>query len=495
MLKISLNNFVDWFREDNYRRLKVLILCFILFICSIVFRTMFSSWFHRNRDVTPYISPEGYYWETYDDAIFYYVNYLNAFKNRSWTLYTPNLERPLGGYYYGPVFVYLLSFLSLFVGIFNPNSTQIDIAWKTIIFAPQFFDSLSTVLIFLILLRRKKEEQLTLSKISQSFLSSIIFTVMPIVVFYNDIMYLNSYMFTFFTLLAYYLFTNKKHKLAGIILSLGFMSKQIALFFIPVFAIYLYRINRRKSLEFLISFVVTSFILSIPWIFMNPVWYLGSLFAPGTAQFHIQFSVEYRYVLWPTSIYHTFLYWGFNNVAYFYYVLNLYQIPFLIFNLIAYLYVLLMTPKLSKDLQSSYSFLALFSIGIHLFLARGCFKYYDSFFIPFIVIAVSKRIMRINNKYLRFPVLLLVSGGIIYLNLMTIIWIKWLHLVFVSIFFIIIALTIKPSLYLEIFKKENYQELKNYFEEGKQQRKERREQRLEKKKMKKERINRANDNL
>ncbi len=486
MFRDSLANIGGWFKEDNFRRLKILILCVVLFVGSIAFRTMFSSWFHRNNDVSPYISPEGYYWETYDDASFYYVNYLNSFKNGSWTLYTPNLERPLGGYYYGPVFAYLLTFLSLFVGLFNPESTQIDIAWKTVVFAPQFFDSLSTVLVFLILLRRRKEEKLTLSNISNAFLSTIIFTVMPLVVFYNDILYLNSYMFTFFTLLAYYLFTKKKHKLAAIFLSIGFMSKQITLFLIPIFVIYLYRINRKKCLEFLLFFVATSVILSVPWIFMNPVWYLGSLFAPGTAQFHIQFSIEHYYVLWPTSLFHVLLYWGFNSVAHAYYVLNLYQIPFLIFNLLAYLYVLLIAPKLSRDLQSSYSFLALFSIGIHLFLARGCFKYYDPFFIPFIMIALSKWTMKMKNKYLSYAVLILSSGWIISLNLMIIVWIKWLHQIFVLTIFLTVALTVKPSLYLEIFKKENYQELKIYFAEGKQQRKERKALRMEKKKMKKE---------
>ena len=92
--------------------------------------------------------------------------------------------------------------------------------------------------------------------------------------------------------------------------------------------------------------------------------------------------------------------------------------------------------------------------------------------------------MEIKNKYLRYALLTLFSG-----------WTICLHQIFVLALFLTISLTIKPSLYLEIFKKKNYQELKIYSKEGKQQRRERKILRIEKKKMKKERIKRFGKKL
>ncbi len=461
----SFSMMIYWFKKEDYYRLKILLLCIFIFFFSISFRHMFSLWFNKNHNLEPYISPEGYYWETYDDASYYYVNYLNAFKNGSWIPYTPELERPLGGYYYGPVFVYILVLGSYFISIAYPNRSPINIAWKTVRFLPSFFDSLTTVLIFLIILNKSTKKHQKSYSIVIAFLSALIYIFMPLVVFYNDILFLNTYLFTFFTILAYYFLITDKIKLSSIFLAVAFMSKQLALFFFPLWLIYIYRNNRKRSLEFFCYFVLTSFVFVIPWIFMNPVWFMGSLFAPGVAQHHIRFSIDWLQVYFPTSLFHSFLYWGWDKLAWIYFQANLYQVQFLVFNFLSYLILLITAPRLKQDKHSLSSFMAIFSIGFHLFLARGCFKYYDPFFITFIVIALGDWNLSFKRKYIGIPIFLIFIGWIIYANFLIIIMIKWLHQVLVLSLFISMILTLKLPFWKTLFSKNNFTELIEYNKE------------------------------
>ncbi len=195
---------------------------------------MIETWFLNNYDVTPYISSTGYYWETYQDATNYYRSYLYAFRYQNWNLYG-DMSWPLVGYVYGPIFAYMFVFLSYFVQIFHPSLTRMELAWKTVTIAPAFFDSLTTILIFLIIQKSAKKKIKGVMQYVLPLIGSIIYTFLPVVLFYNTIVYLNTYMFTFFTILALYFLISEKHKLSASFLAIAVFTKLIALYLAPFF--------------------------------------------------------------------------------------------------------------------------------------------------------------------------------------------------------------------------------------------------------------------
>ena len=125
-------------------------ICYSLFVFSLVVRFVFNAWVLPRYDVTKYISDQGYYWETYLDAEDYYQNYLYAFRYQNWDLYSIQ-PWPLSGYVYGPLFAYILVFFSYIVQIFHPEYSKMEISWEAVTLAPKVLDSITAVLVYLIL--------------------------------------------------------------------------------------------------------------------------------------------------------------------------------------------------------------------------------------------------------------------------------------------------------------------------------------------------------
>ncbi len=450
--------------QNSYDYLIQLTICFSLFVLSLVIRTVIRTWFLSNFNVTPYISVEGWYWETYQDADTYYQHYIYSFKYESWNPYRLDRELPLSGYVYGPIFVYCLVFLSYFTDIFYPGIPRLDRAWKAVVFAPTFFDSLTTVLIYLIVLKSLKEGRRSKLNVIYSLLAALSYIFMPLVLFYNNIMFLNTYMVTFFSFLSFYFLHKGKHRLSGGILALAILTKLVAFFLMPIWFLYLLRNNMRKGLEFLLSTAITLIFFSLPWLVMNPFNYIYQQFWPGQT-LNTVFSIEYRWIMWATTPTHAFLYWGWENLATFYYQLNSLYLPLFLFILVSCIIVMLKATHMDLKRSSFFSFNAMFTIGFHIFLSRGNYKYYDTFFIPFVIIAITEWVQNFKRKEIGITLFIIFMGWIVFLNIWIIIKIKWLHIFFTFLIFVTVIITYNLEMHLALFQKNNYTSLWLYIKE------------------------------
>ncbi|MHA1685755.1 MAG: hypothetical protein ACTSYD_05015 [Candidatus Heimdallarchaeaceae archaeon] len=448
-------------------------ICYSLFVFSLVVRFVFNAWVLPRYDITKYISDQGYYWETYLDAEDYYQNYLYAFRYQNWDLYSIQ-PWPLSGYVYGPIFAYILVFFSYIVQMFHPGYSRMEISWEAVTLAPKVLDSITAVLVYKIIKYVLKEQNEKNSnndyKLKKgtpitiylfAILSSIFFTCMPVVLFYNNVMYLNSYGFTFFTVLSLYFLVKENHTLSAAFLSIALLTKITVLFLIPLWIIYVFRNNWEEGLKYLGVFITTWFIFSLPWIILHPYRYLYQQLWPGST-FNTRFSIDNDWIFWSTTPFHAFLYWKLDGLALIYYQLNNRYIPLLAFNLICYLSMLLLAPHFKEKKEMLLSYTAMFTIGMHIFLSRGNYKYYDAFFIPFIIIALTSYSYQFKNKYVGIGVLFSLICWVFIVNVWIIVKIKWLHMFYVFLLFMTMILTFDKKTHLGLYTIENYVQTLNY---------------------------------
>lgn len=458
---MRIRNVVDktgiYLSSNNYQRLKQIAICYSIFLISFAIRAVIETWFLHNYDFTPYISPAGHYWETYQDATDYYQSYLYAFRYQNWNLYG-DMTWPFAGYVYGPIFAYMLVFLSYFVQIFNPSLTRMELAWETVTIAPAFFDSLTTILIFLIIQKSAKKKIKGVMQYILPLIGSIIYTFLPVVLFYNTVVYLNTYMFTFFTVLALYFLISEKHKLSASFLVIAVFTKLIALYLVPIFFLYYFRNDIRKSLEFLSVLFIVGLIISLPWIFIHGLGFFRRQLWTGTT-INVQFSILPMWRLWSTTPFHAFLYWEWEGLALFYFEMNELYLPLFLFFTLCYFAMMLVGPHLYKKKGAWYSFLAMFVIGTHLFQSRGNYKYYDPFFMPFLIIAFAQLYRNIKWKSLATAIFLALISWLFVVNVWIILQIKWLHMFYVFLLLITAIATYDLTMHLTFWKPQNYKDL------------------------------------
>jgi hypothetical protein len=292
-------------------------------------------------------------------------------------------------------------------------------------------------------------------------------------------------MLTFFVVLSMLFFTKRKYSLSAFFLAIATLTKINAIGFFPLWFLILFRKDKRKSMEFFAVSVASLLILSIPWIFMNPVTYVYQQIWPGGTG-NTQFSIEPQWILWSTTPFHAFLYWGWDSLAFIYFRLNSWYVPFILFNLICYLTVLLIGSHLTDTRSAFYTFNAMFVVGFHIFLSRGNYKYYDSFFIPFIVVAIAERCQNVskrkrldipitaNSKFtiifdLGFVLFCILIGWIVFLNVWIIIKIKWLHIFYTFLMFLTMILLFDVPMHTALTTKNNYSELARHLFQKKNQ--------------------------
>lgn len=219
-------------------------------------------------------------------------------------------------------------------------------------------------------------------------------------------------MFTTFTVISLYFLSRDKHKESAVFLAIAILTKLNALFIAPLWFVYVARNNLREGIEFLVVLIISYFILSLPWILISPNLFFYQQFWPGTTG-NTHFGIEPLYKLWSTTPTHAFLYWAqetgstfwanfWTDAAEFYWGVNQLYLPLLIFVAICCMVMLLVATQMKTNRSSLFSYSAMFTIGSHLFLSRGNYKYYDPFFIPFVVIAVASWGENLDTKLPRF---------------------------------------------------------------------------------------------
>jgi len=192
--------------------------------------------------------------ESFRDYGAAYLPTINAFKSG----YTPYVDF---WYAYPPLFLYLLTAFSYLPFDFWGPALSILI-----------FDAFSVVPVYLIGLKFLSEKK--------SFLVSLLFTLAPINLFYNDYLWLNPPLVTFFALLATYFLLTKRYGLSALALGVSFGFKQTGLLLLPASSILIYKkADLRKALKFVAVCTIVSVTISMPYLLNAPKYYIGCLTA------------------------------------------------------------------------------------------------------------------------------------------------------------------------------------------------------------------------
>ncbi|NHJ38595.1 MAG: hypothetical protein FK731_01085, partial [Asgard group archaeon] len=411
------NNFTKDFREKfnkinwNNFSLNFSIILFLLAF-GILVRLLLAYYFRIEfytgeafanvwlRDVE--VNPQGYLVFGFNDFSYYYSSWVTAWYNDDWNPYMWVGEEfirdsPLYLYSYTPFFLY---FLAIFY------RSNIHIIWLAMPLITT--DAACACLVFLILRKIVKGTK----ALSISFFAGLIMTLAPINLLYNGVYFLNPGPVTFLTLLAIYFAIDNKWWQCFFWLAIATLTKQNALFLTyPLFMMMLGEKVNRTSIKRAIgeSFMIAFFFIfiflwgSMPWLTISTKYYIYHIAIPGKylslstivedpGARCIPFSVALQSI--------GFKGWFLDIIAF---GVN----SMLSMTLIASVISIIFLWRSSKNKLTKSAFLELITIYLitsHLFLPRGVFKFYTTYFIPFIIIGLIISISEIfkNNTSLIF---------------------------------------------------------------------------------------------
>ncbi|MCK5303699.1 MAG: hypothetical protein KAJ72_00500, partial [Candidatus Heimdallarchaeota archaeon] len=509
--KSGLKNRLNTIKEINKKLLLqvsiILAICIFLFSLSLILKNYASNVYWEQHDANRNF---GFFWMFYDendvlievweieayiDASYYYEPYLYNFRFLNWNPYAGG-EGPLDGYAYGPIFLFGLYLISLVVSLFNPNMSRTILVSESVKWTHIVFDSLCVILLYLIIISLKAFKEKKVKKHIVGFLGASSLMLMPINLLYVDSIYLNIPQMTLFTMIAFLLFMRERYKVTAFMLTIAWLSKQMPLFLLaPWFLIIWKKKDLRTAIvDFLFTFLLTSFIISLPWMFVSPYEYFAKLFGPGKPLAILSLDNAYRGS--TVTLAHSFLYLGSESLAQFYKVINDYMIPFLLIYIIS----LLITYFKGKEIGNDESLFTLHTTWIilisHVFLSRGVFKYYDAFITPFIVLLIilyldkfigigigklrkepssvvnkdlkdkkkEEKTQKIWNMVLQESLFYVLFLGLTtlfyYINFIIITKSRFLHPLYLLIMFVAVSVLFPPSIFKSIFEVKSYKMLK-----------------------------------
>ena len=509
--KSGLKNRLNTIKEINKKLLLqvsiILAICIFLFSLSLILKNYASNVYWEQHDANRNF---GFFWMFYDendvlievweieayiDASYYYEPYLYNFRFLNWNPYAGG-EGPLDGYAYGPIFLFGLYLISLVVSLFNPNMSRTILVSESVKWTHIVFDSLCVILLYLIIISLKAFKEKKVKKHIVGFLGASSLMLMPINLLYVDSIYLNIPQMTLFTMIAFLLFMRERYKVTAFMLTIAWLSKQMPLFLLaPWFLIIWKKKDLRTAIvDFLFTFLLTSFIISLPWMFVSPYEYFAKLFGPGKPLAILSLDNAYRGS--TVTLAHSFLYLGSESLAQFYKVINDYMIPFLLIYIIS----LLITYFKGKEIGNDESLFTLHTTWIilisHVFLSRGVFKYYDAFITPFIVLLIilyldkfigigigklrkepssvvnkdlkdkkkEEKTQKIWNMVLQESLFYVLFLGLTtlfyYINFIIITKSRFLHPLYLLIMLVAVSVLFPPSIFKSIFEVKSYKMLK-----------------------------------
>lgn len=516
-LQLRISNKV---KENNGKKLKVLysaIIAILLFIISISIKGCVSFWYWKNHGLGFYwTNPTGFfgkvytgdvwYLEAYVDSSYYYEPYLQAFRYENWNPYAGGLG-PLNGYAYGPMFIFGMYFISLIISLLYPNMLIADLVPFSVKWTHIVFDSLSVLMVYFIVISLKNFKKYEIKRYYFGALAALIFACMPINLIYVDSLYLNTPQMTFFALLSLFLFMKDKYRIGAFILSVAWLSKQMPLFFVIPWFFIVWKKKDLKSafMDFLLPFLFTTIIISLPWLILSPYGYVRRVFGPGRplGGFDVATALSSANNGKTVTLAHSFLELGAEKLAIFYHTINSYMVPFVIF----YLLAVMLAYFNGKEIGNNESYLIIITtwiaIGTHLFISRGVYKYYNAFLTPFVLLGVlvffddlahkvvsmipklyryeqqvrgyfkTKVLKKTEIKELKelkleirtkqvifytFLVSMFLGSSALfyYFNHVLIANSRFLHPLYLLILLIVVSLFIHPSMYASLFKAESY---------------------------------------
>ena len=510
-------------REKKINLLIAIIICISLLTFSLAIKNFFSEWYWReqakvyswefnwpqyNTTVVTYdngtIVTTGtlnitrmWFIEAYNDANHYYEPYLFSFRFQNWNPYSGGTYEndPLHGYAYGPMFIYGLYLISLFVSLFNPGISRTELVVKSVKWTHITFDAFCVVALYLIIISLKAFKERKITKHSIGFLSATFFLFVPINLLYVDCIHLNTPQMAFFTLLSFLFFIKEKYRISAFFLAIAWLSKQMPLFLLIPWLIIIWKKKslRESLLDFLIPFLITTFLLSLPWLIITPYPYVWRVFGPGKPISEIDLDL----ITHTVTFSHSFEFLERPGLADFYTTINNYMIPFIVVYLIAVLLSYFRGNKIGNDETVFTIFTSWVLISTHLFISRGIYKYYNAFLTPFVFLSslvfldsqitsmldkrrkkpyekniektaevyeelkTSDSKLTIIGVFLLYGTFILSSAFFYYWNYVLIVKNRNLHPLFLLVLFVLVSLLLPSELYNSLIEKKSYKMIKD----------------------------------
>ena len=317
--------------------------------------------------------------EGYVDYTYYYIPYVQAYTDKHWNPYAGNLADGdvLNAYVYGPWYIYFISFGRMF---FHLSVTD-SIIWSNVV-----FDSLCYVMVYLL------AKRVTGNVIAM--FAAVLGSFSPIALYYANIIVLNAPSMTFFTLVFIYFFLEHRDRTAAFFLVFALLNKQFPLFLAMPFGFWLVRRNGfLKGVIIFLNGFVYAILLSIPWILMTPQAYIRQLFLAGGGKTFLSCPeggeapnlVAGEMDPGACASSHTVAITPFGKFLFFY--INHHYIFFGSLFILAWV-GFTAYDKMEKDPKLYYKFFAAYFALAHATIARGIYKYYLTFMIPLIILAL-----------------------------------------------------------------------------------------------------------
>ena len=362
-----------------------------LFGIGFWFRFVVYDWFFQNFSDQFYITVSQSNWltdllgwqegktyptEGYFDLRAYYYPYVENYVD-GWNPYTGSRVQgdSIGGYVYGPFYIMLISWGTMFWGISSHDSVMIS---------NLAFDALSGVMIYILAKRSTGN--------INAFIIASMYSFSPVVLYYFDIKLLNTPHMTFFTLVFIWCYLEHHDTSAIFFLTFGALIKQFPLIYaMPVLMLYVRRYGWIKAIRFFFLLIFFFLLLSFPYIVLTPDEYIAKFLVGGRAKTELLTLEEANdparagstanlvfgsYFTPEDTVLDKIM---FNLVnSHILFIVTLFTISWFAFSS----YRILETRTVLY-----YRFFAVFQFLAHGTIARGIFKYYDAYLMSLLLLA------------------------------------------------------------------------------------------------------------
>jgi len=327
--------------------------------------------------------------EAYGDFSAYYVPFVTQFLQGNLP-YTPGLWAPQGIqiYIYPPLFLYITTAFYLcpsevlFPAIQSLNLVGTEVGIARLSFAFVFFDLATCPVIY------AAAKQVTRNP-ALPVVAMLVYGLNPIGLWWGDYMWLSTPIHTFFLVLGFYFMLRQDLRWAAFWIAIATMIKQTAVILLPVIFFLELARGTRRALVSLGIMVAVILALSLPYLALYPLDYLGSIVRGIGAlmlgdtlpldSYPISVSILAFYFPQPLRL----------IVAYLVY----YGVPFGASLAVLWATSLAIPKSPRRAYQARLLTVALLlSLALHTFFPRGIYKYYLLALVPFLILfAVAQR--------------------------------------------------------------------------------------------------------
>lgn len=266
-------------------------------------------------------------------------------------------------------------------------------------------------------------------------------TICPLSIFYSGGLVLNTSLVTLFFVIALYFVSINQFTKSIIFLSIALLFKQIVIFFVLPFIVYIVlqttKNNRSRliidySKNFLKYFgilILTLFLGSLPWIIIDPKNYINILLVDQAITFSPEFPIpRYNY---PMQWYSFII--KFNAPYWLLFILAFLTFTFLgiiIMEIVSVILFFKWNSKNKLDWIKLLDIIVYTSFITHLFFPRGVYKYYFTFHVPLLILWICfhfKEVLSSDNAMQRNWILLfiVISFGILIMPRFYYLFIFW----------------------------------------------------------------------